>query len=94
MKGATLMASDNYREQQISIHAPVKGATHIFGHISKEHWYFNPRSREGSDLNEAKKRFKYDISIHAPVKGATLYRELVTLPSGISIHAPVKGATF
>ena len=35
----------------ISIHAPAKGATYAdFGKRLRK-WYFNPRSREGSDIN-------------------------------------------
>ena len=34
----------------ISIHAPAKGATGIFGSERSRQYYFNPRSREGSDI--------------------------------------------
>ena len=48
-KGATVsyLESDTYHN--ISIHAPAKGATFLW--ICKRYicWYFNPRSREGSD---------------------------------------------
>ena len=56
---------------------------------------FNPRSREGSDLQERRYRGHHVccISIHAPVKGATLVGVGRQLEVGISIHAPVKGAT-
>ena len=33
--------------------------------------YFNPRSREGSDLEIAGPPLDVDISIHAPARGAT-----------------------
>ena len=33
----------------ISIHAPVKGATHLCTVLACNKQYFNPRSREGSD---------------------------------------------
>ena len=36
--------------------------------------YFNPRSREGSDLLLVSKSAITNISIHAPAKGATLSR--------------------
>ncbi len=39
----------------ISIHAPARGATHSQRHINHSSVYFNPRSREGSDLH----RFRY-----------------------------------
>ena len=34
-------------------------------------WHFNPRSREGSDIQGMDGRQKQNISIHAPAKGAT-----------------------
>ena len=36
----------------ISIHAPVKGATSPCLSLSNPLQYFNPRSREGSDLGD------------------------------------------
>ena len=33
---------------------------------------FNPRSREGSDMNHPCHNRKHTISIHAPAKGATM----------------------
>ena len=56
-------------------------------------WYFNPRSREGSDaLFSCFYTFLF-ISIHAPAKGATTGRWTADLQFDISIHAPAKGAT-
>ena len=56
--------------------------------------YFNPRSREGSDLQVAKSNpANQGISIHAPAKGATHRPRLVRVRQQISIHAPAKGAT-
>ena len=80
---------------QISIHAPVKGATCC----GPPHFYaarfFNPRTREGCDgPGVCKKRSRFAFSIHAPVKGATLvFYPLFIIISSFSIHAPVKGAT-
>ena len=56
---------------EISIHAPVKGATSFprQSEIPKQH--FNPRSREGSDPSTLSLSAAECISIHAPVKGAT-----------------------
>ena len=79
----------------ISIHAPVKGATTtgIPGHAQRRH--FNPRTREGCDLLDyCITDLRSNISIHAPVKGATIVSTGYNgAPRGISIHAPVKGAT-
>ena len=80
---------------RISIHAPAKGAT-----LTVCRWrrasgrYFNPRSREGSDLQVAKSNpANQGISIHAPAKGATRHTPSTGSVLYISIHAPAKGAT-
>ena len=93
-KGATVsyLESDTYHN--ISIHAPAKGATFLW--ICKRYicWYFNPRSREGSD------RLAYAVT-HTPNYFNPRSREgsdeeylLHSYPhTTISIHAPAKGAT-
>ena len=50
VKGATQAFADAYALAHISIHAPVKGATRRAGGRSVSRSYFNPRSREGSDV--------------------------------------------
>ena len=55
--------------------------------------YFNPRSREGSDIYIDATGIVATISIHAPARGATLFRNVMQLETQISIHAPVRGAT-
>ena len=56
----------------ISIHAPVKRATIIAGLGGETVFYFNPRSREESDLlQDWGGGDRIFISIHAPVKRAT-----------------------
>ena len=79
----------------ISIHAPVKGATCRRSIRSSYQTYFNPRTREGCDLKEyLRMDADITISIHAPVKGATCIAGVDPVwPRAISIHAPVKGAT-
>ena len=69
--GGNLFARD------ISIHAPVKGATCwqiITGNTRTPN--FNPRTREGCDFVHID-QFSTDslISIHAPVKGATIIQQ-------------------
>ncbi len=65
--------------------------TVIYGLYTRD---FNPRSREGSDINDAGDwKAKYEISIHAPAKGATNSTTNITNNKTISIHAPAKGAT-
>ena len=50
-KGATSKNPDPVRGGRISIHAPAKGATFISTGIFLKLSYFNPRSREGSDVD-------------------------------------------
>ena len=74
MKGATgfriVIGIDG---DTISIHAPVKGATHGSRWQDCLDHDFNPRTREGCDEGNAKATKRgFTISIHAPVKGATL----------------------
>ena len=79
----------------ISIHAPVKGATAVRRNAKGHTADFNPRTREGCDFLYGGVTIGYHrISIHAPVKGATLLDHLGKHGIvRISIHAPVKGAT-
>ena len=39
--------------------------------LVSQHYYFNPRSREGSDITGINQNPDTGISIHAPAKGAT-----------------------
>ena len=58
--------------REISIHAPVKGATACTPSRQQGFSHFNPRSREGSDGKFHKQAaLALGISIHAPAKGAT-----------------------
>ena len=60
-----------YIEQQISIHAPTRGATALCNSGVFKITYFNPRSHEGSDIKSAVTFIQQTISIHAPTRGAT-----------------------
>ena len=78
---------------EISIHAPVKGATARRSARVIMPYNFNPRSREGSDVI-------YDaIIVHhlnfnpRSREGSDLLVLVVIVTQTISIHAPVKGAT-
>ena len=51
----------------ISIHAPVKGATSMAQRMTGVSSYFNPRSREGSDVH-----------VQGPVRRCVLFQS--TLP--------------
>ena len=55
---------------------------------------FNPRSREGSDDDDARLPLALHISILAPARGATVIAaNAVIYDHGISILAPARGAT-
>ena len=55
---------------------------------------FNPRSREGSDVETISSLLDRFISIHAPARGATRAVAKEGTYSIISIHAPARGATL
>ena len=61
----------------------------------KKRWllYFNPRSREGSDVLKKHLHEEVCISIHAPARGATFDNPFLDPEFVISIHAPARGAT-
>ena len=62
--------------------------------VLKSSFYFNPRSREGSDPATARLTvFSVHISIHAPARGATFIVLHLGQTHVISIHAPARGAT-
>ena len=56
----------------VSIHAPVKGATEALVKRAGRTKGFNPRTREGCDEALLAQARGVPVSIHAPVKGATL----------------------
>ena len=79
-KGATVCPRTSPCAVSISIHAPAKGATlNRYTHILR-FTYFNPRSREGSDVTAVFACPNLLISIHAPAKGATLLENLAESP--------------
>ena len=93
-KGATINHYILSNLHHISIHAPAKGATRSGRSNRRFELYFNPRSREGSDMPGLKNcQSGHAISIHAPAKGATEIMDTVFVCTVISIHAPAKGAT-
>ena len=77
----------------ISIHAPAKGAT-VYDNTVISHVNFNPRSREGSDLQcdgVSKIRLKFQSTL--PRRERPGHPQGVRQGGRISIHAPAKGAT-
>ena len=94
-RGERLLSSDPLLvSDSISIHAPARGATSRVIYSAIRCFYFNPRSREGSDAGlTVATALINKISIHAPARGATSIFQLVLPCSFISIHAPARGAT-
>ena len=94
MKGATQVLDQELDDAQISIHAPMKGATLCRRGRADGHPYFNPRTHEGCDVPiVGLDVLSFRISIHAPMKGATTPHAKDLYDDWISIHAPMKGAT-
>ena len=79
---------------RISIHAPAKGATSECRTPESRHTYFNPRSREGSDILAARKDEHCFHFNPRSREGSDRKVTYVFFDTGIiSIHAPAKGAT-
>jgi len=78
----------------ISIHAPVKGATGNGVLLIDEQNNFNPRTREGCDVNIVIKILDYTYFNPRTREGCDGLENLIKNTNNIiSIHAPVKGAT-
>ena len=80
--------------QRISIHAPARGATRSLFRIAKAGSYFNPRSREGSDVNPLPRRgasIRFQSTLPRGERQESTGR--FPAPEFISIHAPARGAT-
>ncbi len=77
----------------VSIRAPVRGATRIPIPPVFRRPCFDPRSRAGSDSFHGLRKALTAVSIRAPVRGATKCLRLVLRLGAVSIRAPVRGAT-
>ena len=88
-------STEESTRSNISIHAPVKGATLWRRNATHIITNFNPRPREGSDVAiklSTYRRFKFQ-STPPWRERRSFQRVRPNLPPPISIHAPVKGAT-
>ena len=79
--------------EQISIHAPAKGATIENRHTRYHKLISIHAPAKGATFPKFVISFFDCISIHAPAKGATCLRAAGPDVLHISIHAPAKGAT-
>ena len=81
------------RWENISIHAPTRGATIVSVELCDFLLFQSTLPREERHKAQNYLKRYYIISIHAPTRGATL-RLINPLPVlCISIHAPTRGAT-
>ena len=72
----------------------MKGATEIISSKFVKYFYFNPRSREGSDaLTKWKSMSSIEFQSTLPWRERLANPINFNSPVLISIHAPVKGAT-
>ena len=78
---------------QVSIHAPVWGATSRFGMSSKKRQFQSTHPCGVRPIRADKFYIAPPVSIHAPVWGATSQRKKFDMAGAVSIHAPVWGAT-
>ena len=92
-EGSDVVRLSSAPDVEISIHAPVKGATKFEGHEQVFLLISIHAPVKGATFTWTGLPDSIDISIHAPVKGATDDRPFRAVHDLISIHAPVKGAT-
>ncbi len=86
--------SNPLQPQEISIHAPTKGATGLERCMDRIIYNFNPRSHEGSDISSYPPMLNsqhFNPRSHEGSDGYLYQPGNVPL---ISIHAPTKGATY
>ena len=92
-KGATHDIICGIQSLDISIHAPVKGATPARHSVCRRISNFNPRSREGSD-SAVLDQLGGDRHFNPRSREGSDTFTIRNVQFGrISIHAPVKGAT-
>ena len=65
----------------------------FYGKILPNYSHFNPRLREGGDLQQQQQELIFTISIHASEKEATSLWRIISDTAKISIHASEKEAT-
>ena len=78
----------------ISIHAPAKGATQMDQQKKSKYQYFNPRTREGCDVQDLRS-FRQMVLFQSthPRRVRLRLNPADFERLDISIHAPAKGAT-
>jgi len=94
VRGATRVADGNEILEEVSIHAPVRGATLRDGGKGQMGLFQSTRPCGARPVVDTSHLHPESVSIHAPVRGATILSHTLYYPSEVSIHAPVRGATI
>ena len=69
-RGARLITTTGSRSNEVSTHAPTRGATRTWWQ-GAERVCFNPRAHEGRDVEVGDTPIGSPVSTHAPTRGAT-----------------------
>ncbi len=77
----------------VSIHAPARGATWVQLASTMQGTCFNPRPREGGDLNEVASTHLARSFNPRPREGGDIDKQKAEQRKRVSIHAPARGAT-
>ena len=82
-------------EDEVSTHAPLRGATSWQVIMVVQMRSFNPRTPAGCDGKVTQiVALLLDVSTHAPLRGATLAKSSLSMLKRVSTHAPLRGATL
>ena len=93
-RGATVFQPPHPALVQISIHAPARGATDCASSSRCPCHYFNPRSREGSDVKLVRVTKTHKNFNPRSREGSDYFIKETDKTYKISIHAPARGATL
>jgi len=84
----------NTMPNQVSIHAPARGATFQKSfHEILENVFQSTHPRGVRRWLVRRRLFFIHVSIHAPARGATQFLPFPLKGGAVSIHAPARGAT-
>ena len=82
------------QHQQVSIHAPARGATRNLCAVTHDVKPFQSTRPRGARLDAGLiDVLAFGVSIHAPARGATVLYGAGERVTKVSIHAPARGAT-
>ncbi len=94
-RGATHLPAGLFGHAPVSIHAPARGATRARCPPAPGRGRFNPRAREGRDLDDTRIRLQLLKFQSTRPRGARpRARSAIGGRISVSIHAPARGATY